>query len=284
VREGILKCGGATRCPPEHLAGLRQKLAPLFEVQVVTLADRIAGAVHELDDALQAGALELARAERLGAVDQLRRKLGSSYPSRGGRFMKINVIHRGLIHLLVTGAVLASGRALARWAEQNGVAAPDDFNKLRDERVGGGEIALPDAGRRALEQIEKLLDTQVRRGYAADRVHSRGRHVMLGLFAAYHSDPLLLDDHVLLRYKEIARVRYLRDLSRSAAEAQIAARYRADPRFVRLLADHLASMTDSYALLEHERLMKMGAVPIPGAERLRDERTRNGDAGPTKHC
>jgi dGTPase len=283
VREGILKCGGATRWPPEQLAGLREGLAPLFEVQVVALADRIAGAVHDLDDALQSGSLELARAERLGAVTQLRRKLGSSYPSRGGRFMKINVIHRGLIHLIVTGAVLASERALGRWAERNGVAAPADYDKLRDEQVGGSEIALPDAGRRALEQIERLLDAHVRRGYAADRVQSRGRHVMLGLFAAYLADPLLLDDHVLLRYKEIARVRYLRDLPHAAAEAEIAARYRTAPRFVRLLADHLASMTDSYALTEHGRLMEMGAVPIPGAERLRDERALNGDARPTKN-
>jgi dGTPase len=280
VREGILKCGGAKRWPPEDLAGLREDRAPLFEVQVVALADRMASAVHELDDALQSGALELAWTERLGAVQQLRRKLGSSYPSRGGRFMKINVIHRGLIHLLVTGAVLTSGRALARWAERHGVAAPKDFEQVRDEQVSGGEIALPTTGRSALEEIEALLDAHVRRGYAADRVHGRGRHVMLGLFAAFQADPLLLDDHVLLRYKEIARVRYLRDLPRGAAEAEVTARYRTDPRFARLLADHLASMTDTYAVAEHGRLMEMGAVPIPGAERLRDERTRNGDVGP----
>ena len=40
----------------------------------------------------------------------------------------------------------------------------------------------------------------------------------------------------------------------------------------RLLADHLASMTDAYALVEHARLLEMGAVPIPSAEQLRSER------------
>jgi hypothetical protein len=41
---------------------------------------------------------------------------------------------------------------------------------------------------------------------------------------------------------------------------------------VRVVVDHLAAMTDAFALDEHARLHTMGAVPIPGAERLRNER------------
>jgi dGTP triphosphohydrolase len=99
----------------------------------------------------------------------------------------------------------------------------------------------------------------------------RGRRILLGLFAAYHADPTLLQDHVLLRYKEIARVSFLRDLPERVVEKEVAARYRGDGRFVRLLADHLAAMTDAYAVAEHAELLAMGAVPIPGAEQLRRE-------------
>jgi dGTPase len=272
VREGIVKSGGNERGVPEGTEGVRDGLPPLFEAQVVTLADRIAGAVHDLDDALQAGAVELAAAERLGALGQLRRKLGPAYPARGARFMKINAIHRGMIHMLVTGAVLASGRTLARWAERHRITSAREFRAVRDDSVQGGEITLPPAGGRALEEIEGLLEARVRRGRIADRVDARGRHVVLGLFAAFFTQPLLLDDHVLLRYKERAGVPFLRDVPRRSVESEVAARYRADRRFVRLLADHLASMTDAYALEEHRRLMEMGAVPIPGAERLRTER------------
>jgi dGTP triphosphohydrolase len=73
-------------------------------------------------------------------------------------------------------------------------------------------------------------------------------------------------------------VSYLRDLPRHAVEAEVAARYRTDPRYARLLADHLAAMTDAFALAEHRRLSEMGALPIPSAEQLRREQT---DA--TKH-
>jgi len=276
VREGIVKSGGAA-VPIEALEGVRAGLPPLFEAQVVALADRIAGAVHDLDDALQSGAIELVQAERLETLSRLRQKLGAGYPARGSRFMKINAIHRGLIHMLVTGAVLASGRSLTRWAEQHGVRSSEDFRALHDERVGGEEVQAGTAGARMLDEIGGLLDSRVRRGRSADQVGLRGRHAILGLFAAYHSQPLLLDDHVLLRYKELAGVPFLRDVPRDAVEAEVSRRYRPDRRFSRLLGDHLASMTDSYALAEHERLMRMGAVPIPGAERLRGERAGAGD-------
>jgi dGTPase len=271
VREGLFKCAPEEPTPAERFDGVRAGLPPLFEGQVVILADRIATAVHDLDDALQSGAIDLGVAERLRAVAELRKKLGKSYPARAGRFMKANVIHRGLLHLLVTGAILASDRSLKRWSGRHEVHSADRYREVRDDAVGGREVGLPAGGRRMLDDLEGFLEARVRRGRAADRIDGRGRRVLLGLFAAYQADPALLEDHLLLRYKEVAGVRFLRDLPRPAVDAEVAARYRPDPRFSRLLADHLASMTDAYALVEHERLTGMGAVPIPSAEQLRRE-------------
>jgi dGTPase len=275
VREGILKSAAPDGDSPDAPQGVRQGLPPLFEAQVVLLADRISSALHDLDDALQSNVIQLVQVERLEAVRRLKKKLGSRYGGSGGRFMKANAIHRGLVHLMATSAVLASGRGLARWAERHEVVDADGFAAVIDEAVGGREIDLPPAGRRMLAEIERFLDGRVRRGSAADRIDSRGRRVVLGLFAAYHADPVLLEDHVLLRFKELTGTRFLRDLPRRAIEDEIASNYRGDARFARLLSDHLASMTDAYALSEHARLLEMGAVPIPSAEQLRRERSRD---------
>ena len=276
VREGILKSGEPKgREPVGELEGVRPGLPPSFEVQVVVLADRVAEALHDLDDALQSGAVDVAQVERLKVVRELRRKLGTSYRSRAGRFMKANAIHRGLTHLLITGAVLQSTKRLERWAERHGIRDARSFRRLRDEKVRGDEVALPPAGNRLLHDLEGFLEGRVRRGVEADRVQGRGRRVLLGLFAAYHADPSLLDTHLLLRYKTIAGVRYLRDLPRGEVEAETL-RYAADPRFVRVLADYLAGMTDAYAIAEHARLVEMGAVPIPSAEQLLRESRRRG--------
>jgi dGTPase len=274
VREGILKADGGDAAPPEPLEGVRPGLAPSFEVQVVALADRIASALHDLDDALQADAVDLAQVERLRAVEELKRKLGRRWRQRAGRFMKANAIHRGLTHLLVTSAILASEAALTRWAARHRVTDPEGFLAVRDGSVTWGAVGLPAAALRLLEDLEGFLEAKVRRGAVADRVDGRGRRVLLGLFAAYFADPTLLEDHVLLRFKEAAGVRYLRDLPREAVEAEVAGIYRGDPRFARLLGDYLAGMTDAFALAEHARLLEMGAIPIPSVEQLRREEGR----------
>jgi dGTPase len=259
VREGVLKAGARTWDVPadEDGGGLRAGAAPHLEAQVVAVADRIATALSDLDDALQSGEVDVAQVERLGAVAALRKKLGSAYPPRAGRFMKANAIHRGLTHLLVTGTLVHSARRL-------------DTRAGDGEGFRGDEIGLAPQAVRLLEGLEAFLDRRVHRGYRADRVDARGRRVLLGLLAAYHRDPSLLEDHVLLRVKEATGRAFLRDVPRAARSGEIAG-MAADPRFVRVVADHLAAMTDPYALAEHRRLAEAGAVPVPSVEQLRRE-------------
>jgi dGTPase len=270
TREGIVKAQGPRRPPLQPPEGLRPGLGAPFETQVVALAARLATALHDLDDALQSGTAELGEVERLRAVRELRTKLGARYPQRGGRFMKANAIHRGLTHLLVTGAILATQRSLARWQAQHKIASRARFLEVRDEAVTGSEITWTRGGDALVSDLERFLETRIHRGRDAEQVDVRGRLAIHGVFAAYFADPTLLDDHVLFRMRDLADVRYLRDLPRASREREARA-YRSDPRFTRLLADHLAAMTDAYVLAEHARLLAMGAVPIPSLEQLRRE-------------
>ncbi len=270
TREGIVKAGSPGRSPAQPPEALRLGLSPSFEAQVARLATRLASALHDLDDALQSGAADLADVERLRAVRELRKKLGARYPLRGGRFMKANAIHRGLTHLLVTGAILATEQTLAKWQAKHKVATAARFLEVRDTAVDGGEIGWTRGSAELIADLEAFLEARIHGGGEADRIEARGRRALLGLFAAYFADPALLDDHVLFRMKEVAGVRYLRDLPRESREREARA-YRSDPRFTRILADHLAAMTDVYALAEHVRLLEMGAVPIPSLEQLRRE-------------
>ncbi len=270
VREGVLKCGGSERWPPEEPDGVRGHLPPSFEVQVVGLADRIAEALHDLDDALQAGALAVEQVERLRAVRELRRKLGRSYRARAGRFMKANAIHRGLTHMFVTDAIVSSQARLTAWASAHKVKQPKDFLRVRDDASAAGQIAFSRAATLLLEDLAGFLEARVRRGFGPDRVDGLGRRVVLGLVAAYCADPTLLESHVLLRYKEVSGVRYLRDVPRGKLEEE-ARKYRSDARYIRAVADYVAGMTDTFALAEHARLLEMGAVPIPSVEQLRRE-------------
>jgi dGTPase len=273
IREGILKSAGGGPADERDDDGLRPGLAAWLEIQVVALADRIAAALSDLDDALQSGTVDVGRVERLRAVAALRRKLGRHYPPRAGRFMKAAAIHRGLTHLLVTGAIVRSAERLDAWSRDHAVDRAERFAASADEILAGDEIGLPPAAAELLGELESFVESRVRRGQAPDRVHARGRRVLLGLLAAYHRDPLLLDDHVLLRWKQISGGRFLRDLDRADVEGAVREMIR-DPRYVRAVADHLAAMTDAYAIEEHGRLLEAGAVPLPSVEQLRREDDR----------
>jgi len=272
VREGILKAGALDTTAAEG-DGLRPGAAASLEAQVVGLADRIGGVLHDLDDALQAGAVDLPAVERLRIVSELRKKLGARYPAKGSRFMRANAIHRGLTHLLVTGAILASDAELRRFAARHKLKDERSFRAVRGA-IAGGEVAFPRRLAELLSDLAGFLEGRVHKSRAADQVEARGRRIVLGLFAAYLADPLLLDDPALLRYKESAQVPYLRDLARGEAVRSASSDYRRDPRFLVVLADHVAGMTDGYAVEEHGRLHTMGAIPIPSVEQLRrEERT-----------
>src|SRR5512139_722613 len=215
VREGILKSGRSGRPCGEPLEGVRDGEPPFLEIQVVALSDRIASALHDLDDALQAGAVGVEEVERIRAVAELKRKLGGKWRVRASRFMKANAIHRGLTHLLVTGSILGSRENL------------DGF----DGELAGREIVPSPGAAKLLGDLEGFLERRVHRGAEAEKVEARGRRAILGLFGAYFSDPGLLDDHVLLRYKELAGVPYFRDLPREVRDREASQRYRKDPRF-----------------------------------------------------
>ena len=94
--------------------------------------------------------------------------------------------------------------------------------------------------------------------HAAGRaaVALRARRIVQGLFRVMHDDPLVADDYVLWRFKEQAGGPYLRDVAFSAVAGEIARLYRGNPLFSRLVADHIAGMTDPFALAEHERLVR----------------------------
>jgi len=90
---------------------------------------------------------------------------------------------------------------------------------------------------------------------AVRRADARGEQVVLALLSSYYRDPRLLDDAVLLRYKEVADRPFLRDLPPARQDAEIADHYHGRRAFARVLADHVAGMTDRFAQDAHGALV-----------------------------
>ena len=163
---------------------------------------------------------------------------------------------RGMIHLLVTDLITASrvvDRAVAHGAE--------DHDARRVLRATGGSSparsSLPrKTGDRLYRELKEFIYQRHHPQPRASRSTTGGRSSSsTTLFGAYYRNPRLLPDYVLLRYRDLAGVAYLRDIPLKRLEAEIAGNYHEKPLFLRCIADHLAGMTDSYALAEYDTMV-----------------------------
>ena len=82
----------------------------------------------------------------------------------------------------------------------------------------------------------------------------RARKVVTGLFRAFWTSPLNLPTYVLLRAAEELGFPYIRDLPMNAVADEVATRYHSSAGFARLVADHIAGMSDRFALEEYGSL------------------------------
>ena len=262
-REGILKHAGWEGADAGGMRGdgLHLEWAPFFEAQVVAIVDEVASVVQDLDDGLRAGDLDLDEVESLPIVRELKRRIRMK---AGGAFMRANAINRGLTHMLVTAIIHHSRRALKAWAKACEVVTHDAFLACR-AAVKQGTIGLTPAVRRLYDGLKAFVARQLHQGAWLSGVAARARSLIGGLFRVMKDDPRLADDYLLLRFKQEQGGRYLRDVPAGEIESEIARRYRGNARYVRLVADHIAGMTDMFAVAEYERLL--GPFVVTGGSR-----------------
>jgi len=234
-------------------AGLEPGAPASAEAQVVALACRVARRTQELDDLLRGNPDVLERFERQDLLRELKRKLGGRYQKTRGRFMRLNVIHRGITHLLVTDAILHSEASLETWAQREKIDTTERYYQ-RKGALPPAVVCLSGRVEALLDDLETLLDAKLSGSRAMMRSTHRARHILGDLVRAYHADPAVLDDYLLLRFRETDKVRYLRDVPAAEREQELARHYRGSVTWVRMICDHVAGMTDSYALSEHRQL------------------------------
>jgi dGTPase len=149
------------KLPPEvPEEGLEPGTAPSAEAQAVALACRIASRTQELDDLLRSRPDLLDRFERLEILRELKGKLGAHYQRARGRFMRFNVIHRGLTHLLVTDGILHSEESLAAWARREKIEGTERYYQRRGA-LPPGVVGLSSRAAAVLQELEGLLGSSL---------------------------------------------------------------------------------------------------------------------------
>ena len=261
VREGMLKHTEWRRGFPFPVeeAGLGLDRACHLEGQVVYWADEIAQQAHDLEDGMPQVAVarlrELEIVRRTGALDRLPEGAERLDARTNG------AVVRGIIAILSTDLVAESLARIEAWTAREKVTSPEEFLAARP-RLSGSIVSFSDEGASLYADLKEFVYRYIIQGFEISRNDGRARLAVRSLFSAYHDNPRLVPDYVLHRYSEETGLPYLREVPLARAEQEVRERYRNQPVFLRMIADHVAGMTDSYALDELRSLT--GATPLPG--------------------
>jgi len=253
VREGILKHTGFFNdhnlCNVDTDGILLERGCHL-EGQVVAVADEIAQQTHDLEDGLREGQVDLGRIEELAISRLVLRNIGnySDLP----RFVRQNKLIRGLIHLLVTNAIVSSRKRIGEWCEAEGITDSEGFRTVFDSiprTLVHFDSGLGDEYR----QLHRFVYDNIINCYNVSRMDGKSVFLIRKLFKAYLNRPLQLPDYVLLGFAKRHRIKYLRDFPFDAIDEE-GMRYRTDPAFYRAVCDFIAGMTDKFVFDEYEKL------------------------------
>jgi len=271
VREGILKhTTWKVRFPfPLPTSdGLRLSKPCHLEGQVVALADEIAQQTHDLEDGLYAEAVSLEEIEKLDAAATVIEHAGEAYRRERRRWRKAAMLQRGLIHMFVTDGVQATARNVNRLAAKHKVADRAGWLAIADE-IPVATVAFSRRLATIFAELKAFIYRFIINHQEVNRQDHRAHLVMSGLFRAYYRNPLTLPTYVLLRFHEETGRPYLRDLPIKQIPSEVDNHYHTDPRFVRIIVDHLAGMSDRYAIDEYQALYDPDSGLAPaGAGRL----------------
>lgn len=194
-----------------------QGQAPTLESQVASIADVIAYRTHDIEDALNSGILEKDdfRAAGLKLWDEVEERV-ARYPED----VRTAQTTRTLIDLLISDVLAETVRRLSE-------AGVEDLAGVR--ATTRPLVQFSEAFDHKQAQVGEFLSEAFYSHYKIMRMTEKGKRVIGSLIEAYQNNPKLLPPKVQQRYNS------------AGIQKQV-------------LADHIAGMTDRYALVEYRRL------------------------------
>ncbi|MFV2073257.1 MAG: dGTP triphosphohydrolase [Thermoanaerobaculales bacterium] len=256
VREGILKHTSWKVGYPFPLPdgeGLFQDKPCHLEGQAVAVADEIAQQTHDLEDGLRAGAVRLEEVEELQVASLVISEIGPDYREEASRWQRQNVLIPGLIRLFVRDVVASSASRLERFLDRRRIQDHPSFAAVSRE-VSQTTLWFSSEVEALFDELKAFIYEKIINQAMVNRQDWRARRVVSALFLAYWSEPRLLPVYMLLRAGEELDLPNLREVPLRRVATTVATDYHASPGFARLIADHIAGMSDRYALEEFRSL------------------------------
>lgn len=251
-----------------------------LEAYIVRLSDDIAQWHHDLEDAIRGDAIPLKVI--CETIEEALSKRLSSFEHNLIKEIKDNQNEdrrciADLSHIVVNTLVKDVYETSARNMEIVGECLKKKFENRSDEEISKKfysnyeklELPLPKDQIISLselvdrEKFEKVIKKQVHHSFDVERMNSKGKYIIRKLFEAYFSNPQQLPDgyvfHYMVDIGEYDNIDEAKSKGAGYIRTQFNERIK-DFDFVeksilmRRICDHIACMTDNYAIEEYHKL------------------------------
>lgn len=254
TREGILKhtdltYGDYGRVTDEVLdlsdLNIETDVPSFLEGQIVAVCDEIAQVTHDLEDAFRAEALS-PDDEALRGVPVYQQAVTMVTERFDDNNFRTRLI-RNLINKLVSDLIDGTESQLASLpsiADQQG-------------RIRTWVVRFTEDKANQVSRLKERLREAVYASYEVSRMDIKGEMVIEKIFEAYVEKPERLTEYVFRKYNDVRATLAggggLQQLDRSNV-AKRRTELRNDRVFIRLVAAHIAGMTDTFAIQEYNDL------------------------------
>jgi dGTPase len=221
VREGIVK--HETEYDISNSSDYDPELRGHLEAQIANAADEIAYTAHDLDDGLRSGMITPAMLTPIPLWQILAESTG--WQGALDELSRHRLIRR-LIGILVTDLIEATSERL----NHSGVKSVNELQRLDHNVIGFSQELQP-----RNRDLKDFLYTNLYRHPRVVRMQVKAERIIQDLFNAYCAEPAILPHHIA---------------------ANIASR-----GLERTICDHIAGMTDRYAVEEHQKLFDPSITP-----------------------
>lgn len=244
----------------EGLSILNYKHSITLEGQIVALADEIAQSTHDLEDGVRAKAIKMEDLikEMIKEIDQYLNELKKMDDDRQIRLLqllkddikrieedgsrKLGLLIKDLINTFIIDALFNSIERIKAYDEK--YKEPKDKVIIKESLVDNSKY---------IKELRNFISNYIFRHVVSSQevaqLDSKARYLIKQIFKAYYEDPRQLPDYALVRYYDkIGRSLDRTKISDETKELQESV------EFVRLICDHIAGMTDLYAMQEYNKL------------------------------
>ncbi len=244
VREGILKHTRLNRHQihypnwrADHLF-MESDMSVTLEGQVVAVCDEIAQRTHDLEDGIRAGHVSV---QEMRQVDMVRFVEETTHlEPQENEFLYMNSLIKRLIQVLVSDVLEESVRRLENFYRQN-----RRWNLFNESLVTFSEKIDP-----LQKDLDHFIDQRIIRRPGIEWADNLAEMVIRDLFKAYLKRPQEMHSYPAYRFfhSQTGRTEF-------PVEQWLPEEISDQSEFVRLIADYIAGMTDSFAMKEYERLL-----------------------------